>query len=284
MASAAGLDAARHMDGIYAGQRHIYDLTRKYYLLGRDRLIERLAVPPGGNVLELGCGTARNLIAVARRYPDSHCFGVDVSHAMLATAATSVARAGLTARIALAQGDATAFAAPDLGHAGFDRVMLSYTLSMIPDWRAVIERSAEALNPGGALHIIDFGQQARLPGPFRVGLHAWLARFDVTPRVDLLDAVALLVERFLQAFAVAGDGDGGHIDRARIIARRLLGEHRLRERDGDAGSQQGNRCLPECACAIHGTSPSGWIIADCARTAAFVLGHPSDDTDGQSGA
>ena len=27
------------MDGVYRHQRHIYDLTRKFYLLGRDRLI-----------------------------------------------------------------------------------------------------------------------------------------------------------------------------------------------------------------------------------------------------
>lgn len=195
MASAAGLDAARHMDGIYAVQRHFYDLTRKHYLLGRDRLIAQLDVPPGGAVLELGCGTARNLVAVARRYPDSHCFGVDVSSAMLATAATSVQRAGLGARIALAQGDATAFDASRFGRTGFDRVMLSYTLSMIPDWRAVIERSAEALIPGGSLHIVDFGQQERLPRPFRAGLHAWLARFDVTPRSDLLDAAAAAAAR-----------------------------------------------------------------------------------------
>ena len=29
---------AAQMDAVYAFQRHIYDLTRKYYLLGRDRL------------------------------------------------------------------------------------------------------------------------------------------------------------------------------------------------------------------------------------------------------
>ncbi|HWU72526.1 MAG TPA: SAM-dependent methyltransferase, partial [Sphingomonas sp.] len=28
------------MDAIYRSQRHFYDLTRKYYLLGRDALIE----------------------------------------------------------------------------------------------------------------------------------------------------------------------------------------------------------------------------------------------------
>ena len=40
------------MDAIYRSQRHFYDLTRKYYLLGRDALIEGLAPPPGGSVLE----------------------------------------------------------------------------------------------------------------------------------------------------------------------------------------------------------------------------------------
>ena len=32
-------DHARRMDAVYATQRHIYDLTRKYYLLGRDALL-----------------------------------------------------------------------------------------------------------------------------------------------------------------------------------------------------------------------------------------------------
>ncbi|TIV74063.1 MAG: SAM-dependent methyltransferase, partial [Mesorhizobium sp.] len=36
---------AELMDGVYRWQRHIYDLTRKYYLLGRDRLIDGLDVP-----------------------------------------------------------------------------------------------------------------------------------------------------------------------------------------------------------------------------------------------
>ena len=35
------------MDRIYRRQRHVYDLTRKYYLLGRDRLIADLDVPRG---------------------------------------------------------------------------------------------------------------------------------------------------------------------------------------------------------------------------------------------
>ena len=87
------------MDAIYRGQRHIYDLTRKYYLLGRDRLIAEMAPPNGGTVLELGCGTGRNMILAARKYTDARFYGIDISEEMLITARASVEKAGLAARI-----------------------------------------------------------------------------------------------------------------------------------------------------------------------------------------
>jgi S-adenosylmethionine-diacylgycerolhomoserine-N-methlytransferase len=179
---------AARMDAIYARQRHFYDLTRKYYLLGRDRLIARLDVPAGGTVLEVGCGTGRNLIAVAKRYPGARLFGLDISEAMLTTARAKVAAAGFADRITLKQADATDFNAATLfGHATFDRVFFSYTLSMIPDWQAAIAQGAKAT--GGALHLVDFGQQEGLPGWFKLGLGAWLAKFDVDPRAALPDAL-----------------------------------------------------------------------------------------------
>ncbi len=182
------------MDAIYRTQRHFYDLTRKYYLLGRDGLIDALAPPAGGTVLEIGCGTGRNLIAAAKRWPDARYFGIDISAAMLETARASVAKAGLAGKIMLAQGDATAFDAQALfGVARFDRIFQSYTLSMIPDWQGALREGAAKLAPGGRLDIVDFGQQERLPGPFKAALFAWLASFDVTPRAELpaaLDDIA----------------------------------------------------------------------------------------------
>lgn len=189
------------MDAIYGTQRHFYDLTRKFYLLGRDRLIRRLQPPPGGTVLEVGCGTGRNLIAVARAYPQSVCHGFDISTAMLKTAGDSVTKAGLPDRIALALGDAASFDANALfGRADFDRIFMSYTLSMIPPWRAAIDAGAAALAPGGELHIVDFGQQEGLPSLWRRGLFAWLARFHVSPRAELREAVSqIAAERGLTA-------------------------------------------------------------------------------------
>lgn len=178
------------MDAIYRSQRHIYDLTRKYYLLGRDALIAGIAPPPGGMVLEVGCGTGRNLIAAARAFPNARYFGIDISTAMLETARAKVAAAGLSHRIELAQGDATGFDSKALFGVGqFDRVFQSYTLSMIPDWQGALGEAAGKLAPGGRLDIVDFGQQEALPRPFQVMLFAWLAKFDVTPRAALPDAV-----------------------------------------------------------------------------------------------
>ncbi|MCJ2044865.1 class I SAM-dependent methyltransferase [Methylobacterium sp. J-078] len=176
---------------MYRRQRHLYDASRKFYLLGRDRVIADLAVPPGGAVLEIGCGTGRNLVRIARTYPEAACHGLDVSAAMLETAARSVARARLAPRIRLARGDATAFDPQALfGRATFDRIVISYALSMIPPWERVLAEAAGHLAPGGELHVVDFGGQAGLPWPVRALLNRWLAAFSVTPRAHLPEAVA----------------------------------------------------------------------------------------------
>ncbi|WP_072394658.1 class I SAM-dependent methyltransferase [Hyphomicrobium sp. CS1GBMeth3] len=189
-------DAAAEMDAIYRVQRHIYDASRKYYLLGRDGLIEGLDPPPGGTVLEIGCGTGRNLILAAHHHPSARFFGIDVSPAMLETAAASVARAGLSHCIRLAQADASRLDADRLfGIAQFDRVFVSYALSMIPPWRDALDCAFRAVSPGGALHIVDFGEQGQLPSAFRTGLRAWLRKFSVEPRAELEAELRRLAEQ-----------------------------------------------------------------------------------------
>ena len=174
------------MDGVYRHQRFIYDITRKYYLLGRDRMIEGLDVPPGGSVLEVACGTGLNLIAVARRFPEARLYGFDISTEMLATARASVAKKGLADRITLAEGDATAFDPQAMfGVPAFDRILISYSLSMIPDWQAALAEAVRHLAPGGQLAVVDFGQGEGLPDAFTAALRRWLALFHVTPRDEL---------------------------------------------------------------------------------------------------
>jgi S-adenosylmethionine-diacylgycerolhomoserine-N-methlytransferase len=177
---------AAGMDRHYRYQRFIYDATRRHYLLGRDTLIDGLVPPDRGSVLEIGCGTARNLVHAARRYPDARLYGIDISASMRRTAGRRITAAGLAARIRLAQDDATAFdTQATFGQAQFDRVFVSYALSMIPGWQEVLERAAGALAPRGSLHVVDFGRCEGLPRLARSALYAWLAHFSVTPRQDL---------------------------------------------------------------------------------------------------
>jgi len=186
MASAPSPSHAALMDEVYRGQRHIYDLTRKYYLFGRDTLIAGLAARPGMRVLEVACGTGRNLAKVAGAWPGVRLFGLDISAEMLKSA-----RAALGEEARLGEGDACAFdPASLLGEPAFERIVLSYSLSMIPDWQGALSHAASQLAPGGELHVVDFGDLEGLPGPLRRALRAWLAKFHVTPRAALAAVAA----------------------------------------------------------------------------------------------
>jgi len=178
--------AAEKMNRQYRFQRHIYDATRTHYLLWRRRLIKELAPQRGGSVVEIACGTGWNLVRAARRYPQARFYGLDISAEMLRTATAAVQKNSLQDRVKLTQGDATNF---DLQAtfqlAGADRIFISYALSMIPDWPRAIENAVRALNPGGALFIVDFGRMERLPHAPRWAFRRFLKHYNVTPRHDL---------------------------------------------------------------------------------------------------
>jgi S-adenosylmethionine-diacylgycerolhomoserine-N-methlytransferase len=185
---------AHLMDRMYRYQRYIYDFTRKYYLFGRDTLIRELNPPPGASVLEVGCGTGRNLAVLGELYPGARLFGLDISAEMLATAKAKLRRQNRPDAV-LRVADATNFTAASFDQEGFDRIVISYALSMVPEWEKAVDAAIAALKPGGSLHIVDFGQQEGWPAGFRRLLQAWLRRFHVTPRESLFDAMRKRAER-----------------------------------------------------------------------------------------
>lgn len=174
------------MDRVYRRQRYVYDFTRKYYLFGRDRLIRDLALPPGASLVEVGCGTARNLIAIARTYPETRLYGLDASDAMLESARMAVRRAGMEHRIFLRQGLAEHFTPAQFEVESFDNVLFSYSLSMIPDWRGALAAGSAALSPAGRLHVVDFADLTGLGRWAERAVRGWLKLFHVTPRVEFL--------------------------------------------------------------------------------------------------
>jgi S-adenosylmethionine-diacylgycerolhomoserine-N-methlytransferase len=185
------------MNEMYRWTRYVYDLTRKYYLLGRDRLLREMELRDGDRVLEIGCGTARNLIRLARQRPGIRCYGLDVSTEMLATAAARVKSRGLESRIVLRHCFAeqldpkTTFGLDE----PFDAAFFSYSLSMIPTWPQALDAALAGLKPRAALYVVDFWDQTGLPGWFRVVLQRWLDLFHVHHRPELLDHLRALDAR-----------------------------------------------------------------------------------------
>nr|UOZ97296.1 Phenylpyruvate C(3)-methyltransferase [Cupriavidus sp.] len=166
------------MDDVYRWTRYVYDWTRPLFLFGRNDLVDRLDPPMAGHVCEMGCGTARNLIRLARRRPDLHILGVDASEAMLALAAKKIHKAGLDNQITLAHGYAESFR-PSIQ---MDVVLFPYSLSMMPAPNLALANAGGWLSRGGAIHMVDFGDLQGWPRLPRTLVQLFLNYFSVYPR------------------------------------------------------------------------------------------------------
>jgi S-adenosylmethionine-diacylgycerolhomoserine-N-methlytransferase len=179
--------AFEKMDRMYRGQRYFYDLTRKYYLLGRDRLIWEMNVQAGENILEVGCGTGRNLVILAKKHPATNFFGLDASGEMLKTAQAKIDRENLkNIRLKIALADVFNYKKTFNLEKPFDAIFFSYSISMIPTWKNSITNVLANLKTGGSFYIVDFYDQKDLPAWFRQILKSWLKQFHVEFRSDLL--------------------------------------------------------------------------------------------------
>jgi S-adenosylmethionine-diacylgycerolhomoserine-N-methlytransferase len=218
MATALGTplpDIRARMARMYRPQKHIYDLTRRYYLLGRDRLIDGLDLQHGQSVLDIGCGTGRNLAFIGDRWPAAPLYGIDAAEPMLDVARARLRRDAV--RATLAHGVAERLEPlTTFGCRGFDHVTISYCLSMVDDPEAAVRAATTALLPGGTLHIVDFGDMARLHRWFAGAMRAWLARFHVRHRPEVEATVRELAET-----------RGAAVERIEIAGRYAL-LHRLR--------------------------------------------------------
>jgi len=110
------------------------------------------ALPPGGEILDLGTGTAQIPIELCRTAPQARIVAVDLAESMLAVGRRNVERAGLTGRITLARVDAKTLPYPD---ARFAAVMSNSIVHHIPEPRRVLAEAVRVLAPAGLLFVRD---------------------------------------------------------------------------------------------------------------------------------
>lgn len=193
--SLAESTVGERMDRMYRPQKLIYDFTRKPYLLGRDLLIGELAARPGQNVLEIGCGTARNLALIGRRWPGTGLHGLDAAAPMLEIARRRMAPLAHAGTVELRRGTVERLGPQTFDGRAFDHVVLSYVLSMVDAPSLALVRALAVMRPGGVLHVVDFGPMDRMPRGLALTMRLWLARFGVEHRPEVARLLGQLAGR-----------------------------------------------------------------------------------------
>jgi demethylmenaquinone methyltransferase/2-methoxy-6-polyprenyl-1,4-benzoquinol methylase len=151
------IDAAR-LTAWYDAQAPFYHLWRDHYDAPGVRsalgaLCAALpALPSGGEVLDLGCGTGLYSIALARSLPACRIVGLDLSRGMLHVAERQAARHAL-ANIAFVHGDAQSL---PFAEGSFAAVVAGGLMSSLCDRGRVIAEMARVVAPGGAIVLSEF--------------------------------------------------------------------------------------------------------------------------------
>lgn len=180
----------------YRWHARIYDATRWSFLFGRERLLKTVAGLSPKRVLEVGCGTGRNLAGLARLLPGAEITGVDLSPDMLRIARQKMANFG--GRAALHQ---LAYDAPLTrgGGTGFDVVLFSYALSMFnPGWERALNCGLDDLAPGGHLAVVDFHDSRSAAFKRWMGINH--VRMDGQIRPALIEALEPVIDRQFKAY------------------------------------------------------------------------------------
>ncbi len=159
----------------YGISRHFYDLSRKYYLFGRDTELRALLDEDWDSLVEIGPGTGRNLRHLHSKRPGARYGGIEASDEMLKHAQERCPFAQFN------HGFAENAAIHGVIGRRPERILFSYCLSMVQEPQRAIENAVSSLAPGGEVVVVDFADFSGLPKIAARGLTNWLNTFHVNP-------------------------------------------------------------------------------------------------------
>lgn len=120
--------------------------------IGR-RTVERLALSPGAQVLDVGCGTGASALPAAQAIGPSG--RVDLSARLLERARAKVAARGLT-NVEFRIGDMTSSGYPDQS---FDAVISVFSVFFVPDMEGLVRELWRMVRRGGKLAVTAWGSR-----------------------------------------------------------------------------------------------------------------------------
>ena len=133
--------AAKVYETNHAG---IYEMCKDDY----PPMLAELETDPFDNVLDVGCGTGPVIELLAKKYPEKHFIGLDITPAMI-----EVAQSKGLSNAEFVVGDAENL---PFGDEGFDAVLCSNSFHHYPDPGAFLREAYRVLRPGGKLILRDY--------------------------------------------------------------------------------------------------------------------------------
>ena len=150
----------------------------------RPRAVNRLDLKFGDRVLEVGCGTGRNLPLLSRAVgPDGRVYGIDLSEGMLAEARSVCEKGGLT-NVLLIQADASEYELPE----PVDGAIFSLSYAVMRDRKQALRNAWRQLKSGGRLVMLDAKALSGWLGRLLYPLALWTLKLTVlgSPDIDEL--------------------------------------------------------------------------------------------------
>ena len=111
-------------------------------------------------ILDLATGTADLAIALAKRNPQAHIIGTDISEKMLEIGQAKIAKEKLENQIELRLGDATALPFEDNS---FDTVTVAFGVRNFENMKQGLSEIHRVLKPNGQAFILEFSMPEKFP-------------------------------------------------------------------------------------------------------------------------
>ena len=142
-----------------------YDALNHLLSLNIDKVWRRktakaVAKSQPKTILDLATGTADLAIAVAKRNPQAHIIGMDISEKMLDIGREKVKQRNLANQIELCLGDAASLPFDD---DSFDAVTAAFGVRNFEDLGKGLEEISRVLKSGGQAVILEFSMPERFP-------------------------------------------------------------------------------------------------------------------------
>lgn len=143
----------KDIENYYRYHSRIYDATRWSFLFGRETILDMIPnMSSQPRILEIGCGTGKNIKYLEYHFPEAQIVGVDLSKEMLNVAQNKLASSSQKVKLINLR-----YGSQPVDEEPFDLILLSYSLTMIGGQiEEVLKQINADLKSNSYIAVVDF--------------------------------------------------------------------------------------------------------------------------------